>query len=170
MPTVIVPYKNLIIKKAVNSARTAIILAHGGYTPKRNYFCQGSGYTYVPFRIKLVFNCKPDGVSIGKKMADDVLYFNSHSNHLITYEILGGSIIKNYSLTHNDKFSDYEPNNQVDIIEIKPHSKAHMSDVFEAINKLNLGYQLIYNVACRINKLDQRALYIESPTNPRPNY
>ncbi|MBE8596747.1 putative adhesin [Xenorhabdus sp. BG5] len=170
MTTVIVPYKNLIIKQAGNSARTAIILAHGGYTPKRNYFCQGSGHTYVPFRIELVFNCKPDGVSIGKKMADDVLYFNNYSNHTRTNEILGGSIIKNYSLTHNDKFSDYEPNNQVDIIEIKPHNKAHMSDVFEAINKLNLGYRLIYNVACRINKLDSRALYIISPIHPSPDY
>ncbi|BET97089.1 putative adhesin [Xenorhabdus taiwanensis] len=160
MPIVIIPYKNLIIKKAVNSARTAIILAHGGYTPKRNYFCQGSGLTYVPFRIKLVFNCKHDGVSIGQQMVNSVFDLNGYSNHSGTDEVLGGSIIKNYSLTYSDKLSVHDSKNQVDIIEIKPNSKAHMSDVFDAINELNLGYRLIYCTACRINKLDPRALDI----------
>ncbi|WP_338805155.1 putative adhesin [Xenorhabdus griffiniae] len=169
MPTVIVPYKGLVIKKAGNSARSAIILAHGGYTPDRGCFRHGSGNTYVPFRITLVFNCSPDRLSIGKKMADAVLApSDNREKPSWLNTILGGSIIRNYSLTYNDKFKDYEPNKHVDIVAIPPHKKAHMSDVFDAINTLNLHYQVIYSVSCRINKLDPRALLISSPMQIQP--
>ncbi|CDG96156.1 hypothetical protein L7750_13845 [Xenorhabdus bovienii] len=158
-------YRNLVIKKAGDSARKGIILAHGGYTPERGFFQRGSGRTYVPLRITLVCNCLHDKVSIGQKMADAILYPTpTNQMNYIPEDILGGSIIQNYSLTYNSKFEGYEPSKFVDVVTIKPNSKAHISDVFSAVTALNLHYERIYNVACRINKIDRNSLSI-SATN-----
>ena len=95
------------------------------------------------------FNSIKDSPSIGTK-----------ANHLLNgYNIepveavSGGGFIINYSLEHNALFDRYLPNDTYDIIRIAPTGKAHMKDVFEAVNHLSLKYKTIRSFACRIKKL-----------------
>lgn len=98
------------------------------------------------------------------------IHFNASHNHYGVYThgthllnggsihmmetINGGNEITNYSLTHhNTANKDLRPTAEYDLILIAPTGKAHMNDIFSAIQGHGLRYRQLFIFACRINKL-----------------
>ncbi|NRO97451.1 hypothetical protein GWC77_16125 [Paraburkholderia sp. NMBU_R16] len=147
--TTVIKYKNVVIKSADGTARKALLLSHGGYTPDRGFLRHGSGQVSVPQGLTLHFNSTEDRVSIGTRAA-----------HLLQgYQVdpvdtkSEGNIIKNYSLEYDSKFGTYQPNEEYDLIIVSPDGKAHMNEVFDAIRVNNKNYESLHSFACRVNKL-----------------
>ncbi len=105
----------------------------------------------VPDGLTLHFNCLEDHVSIGTRAIHLI-------DHGIQFDPIDtkqpGSTINNYSLTYNKKFERLTPTNEYDLITISENGKAHMSDVFRAIQLQNKRYEMIHSVACRIDKIN----------------
>ncbi|MEZ8103401.1 putative adhesin [Vibrio bivalvicida] len=142
-------FKNLMITSVNPMAESVLILSHGGYTPRRDKLRRGSGFVTIPLGITVEFNSDEDRPSIGTK-----------ANHLLMgtpivpiSTSLPGSLIHNYSLSHNPLFDSYKPNNTYDLIKVSSDGKAHMKDVFAAIQQHGLRYKTIRSFHCRINKL-----------------
>lgn len=142
-------YLNVCIDSINPQAQKAVILSHGGYTPKRNNIQKGSGKILVPAGLTLLFNSLEDSPSIGTKALHLLQGFNVSP----VDKALSGVLINNYSLTYNNIFNPVKPNEEYDLITISPAGKAHMSDVFDAIRIHNKRYINIHSFACRINKL-----------------
>lgn len=145
----VVKYKNVVIKSADGSARKALLLSHGGYTPDRGVFRHGSGQVSVPQGLTLHFNSTEDRVSIGTRAAHLLQGFQVDPVDTKPE----GNIIKNYSLEYDSKFETYHPNDEYDLIIISPDGKAHMNEVFDAIRVNNKNYESVHSFACRVNKL-----------------
>ncbi|HHR6132376.1 TPA: putative adhesin [Providencia alcalifaciens] len=141
--------KNVVIKSLNFNARKALILSHGGYTPRRDFIRHGSGVVYVPKDVTLYFNSEENRPSIGTKV-----FHLLQGYPLLPVEIkLPGDLINDYSLQYNEIFRNLNPTVEYDLITISLGGKAHMSDVFRAIQLKNKRYDIIHSVACRINKL-----------------
>lgn len=142
-------FRNIIISSVNLNAESALILTHGGYTPKRNALQTGSGYVVIPKGITIEFNSEEHRPSIGTK-ASHLL-----AGHPISpIEIApSGRLIHNYSLEHNPIFDRYQPNNTYDLIRVTRGKKAHIKDIFNAITVLGMDYKVIKSFHCRINKL-----------------
>lgn len=141
--------KNVVIKSINLNARKALILSHGGYTPRRDFIRNGSGMVYVPNGVTLYFNSEENRPSIGTKV-----FHLLQGYPLPPVDIkLPGELINNYSLQCNEIFRNLSPTSEYDLITISSEGKAHMSDVFKVIYLKNKRYDIIHSVACRINKL-----------------
>ncbi|WP_340617357.1 putative adhesin [Xenorhabdus entomophaga] len=167
----IIQYRNISINRISPCAMKALIFTHGGYTAARmnDWSCfGGTGYTKVPDGITLWFNSKHDTPSVGLSTANKLLQeINSNgiadpliSKYKANEKIRGGKSVRNYSLTPNDKLSA-NPNLRIDIITIT-RGKAHLSDIFEAIQQLKLPYTDIYSFACRVKKFEP--IIVSHPT------
>lgn len=142
-------YKNVIIKSASSSAGQAVLICHGGHTPARNRLMTGSGEVMVPHGLNVGFNTTEDNFSIGPR----VLHFLQGYDYAPVEMVRGGEIIKNYSLSCDEKYAGLNPTLDKDVITISDKGKAHMSDVYEAIRIHSLMYTTLYSFACRVNKL-----------------
>lgn len=142
-------FKKLIISSVNFTAKKALILSHGGYTPSQSKFRKGSGLVAIPHGLTMEFNSMRNEPSIGTKANHLLNGFDIPPQDTVVF----GAFINNYSLTHNPLFDRYKPNEQYDLIRIDTVGKSHMTDVFEAIKTLDLGYTDIRSFACRINKL-----------------
>ncbi|WP_157659460.1 putative adhesin [Burkholderia ubonensis] len=145
----ITSFKNINIKSTGNHTPNALLLSHGGYTPRRNVFQRGSGYITIPTGITILFNSGENEPSIGTK-----------AMHLLQgHPIIpvdrkpAGAVIENYSLEYNELFERCLPTEHFDIVTISPQGKAHMSDLFDAIRIHKINYGSIHSFACRVNKL-----------------
>ncbi|WP_157637525.1 putative adhesin [Burkholderia ubonensis] len=145
----IISFKNIIIKSAGSHAPNALLLSHGGYTPRRNVLQPGSGSVTVPAGVTILFNSGENEPSIGTK-----------AMHLLQgYPVIPvdkkspGVVIENYSLEYNELFDGCLPTEHFDLVTISQKGKAHMSDVFDAIRMYHINYSSIHNFACRVNKL-----------------
>ncbi|WP_415869564.1 putative adhesin [Burkholderia ubonensis] len=145
----IASFRNIIIKSAGSHAPNALLLSHGGYTPKRNVLQSGSGRVIIPEGVTMLFNSGEDAPSIGTKAI-----------HLLRgYPIIPvdkkspGAVIENYSLEYNELFDRCLPTEHFDLVIISQRGKAHMSDVFDGIRMHHINYSSIHSFACRVNKL-----------------
>lgn len=142
-------YKNLSIETLSFNSKKALILSHGGYTPERLRILKGSGFICIPQGIHIEFNSEEDRPSIGTKAAHLLSGFDIAP----VDEYCSGQFIRNYSLSHNPLFDNYTPTREFDLIRIVPGKKAHMSDIFESFQRLNLSYDIVRSFACRVNKI-----------------
>lgn len=146
--SIVIKYKNVVIKSVDGTARKALLLSHGGYTPDRGVFRRGSGQVSVPQGMTLHFNSTEDRVSIGTRAAHLLQGFQVDPVDTKSE----GHIIKNYSLEYDSKFETYQPNDEYDLIIVSPDGKAHMNEVFDAIRVNNKNYETVHSFACRVNK------------------
>jgi hypothetical protein len=140
-------------------AAGAVIISHGGYTPRRGWIRTGSGTTTVPDGITLHFYTDHDVVVVGGARAVD------HARTGVKWDAAvarapepGGSIVTNYSLSPCDDQGWTEGSipasdapGHLDVIMIR-RKKAHLSDVFAGIEHLGLPYTDIHSYHCRVNK------------------
>ncbi|WP_152430490.1 putative adhesin [Vibrio aquimaris] len=142
-------FKNVLIKSKGNGSKKAVIFAHGGFTPKRGLFREGSGIITVPKSMTILFNSKEGSPSVGMRGIEML----EEGKVLQPIDMVkGGEEMKNYSLSFNRKFETCEPTDDYDIICISKNGKAHMSDVLEAMQKFGQNYETIHSFACRIDK------------------
>jgi hypothetical protein len=141
-------------------AAGAVIISHGGYTPRRGFIRTGSGTTTVPHGITVHFYTDHDAVAVGGARAVD------HARNGVKWDAAvarapegPGSVIPNYSLSPCDDQGWTEAQipasdtvGHLDVIMIWQR-KAHLSDVFAGIASLGLPYTDIHSYHCRVNKL-----------------
>lgn len=148
-------FRNIIIRTREDLyARKAIILAHGGYTPWRNVFQTGSGKVTIPAPLTLRFSANANDINT----YDDI---NLHADPYLMGQIIPyrdhrdpGEPIENYALGHLDIGKTFVPTKYSDVILVKPQSRAHLKDVFDAFNfVVGRKWLFIHCFSCRVNRL-----------------
>lgn len=126
------------------------VVAHGGYTPRRDFIRTGSGKSSA--EIPIVFYSHPNQAAIncGRTLIEGTGIVKSFET------APKGQEIENYSLKNDPDFEKavgiiVQP--VMDFITIAGSGKAHMDEVWEAIRLFGLKYTKLHFVACRINKL-----------------
>jgi hypothetical protein len=147
-------FRSLKISNYSEKSFVGIIMAHGGYTPKRNFLQTGSGKIIIPKDITINFYTNHDNFSIGGRGVNLYLPRQNNPPPPIIETLIEGMEIENYSLAHNSNFDrlDEQSNSHITLIRILPNSKAHLKDVFDfcKIHKI----KVLHYFACRVNKLD----------------
>ncbi|MGI9275432.1 MAG: putative adhesin [Endozoicomonas sp.] len=133
------------------SGREAVVLCHGGYTPKRDIIRKGSG-EFVLLTEQVTFHSKHDTPAIGMHG----LRF-AQGEMIEGYEEVKkrGEKVTNYSLTADvRKYGDLDGMSfSRDVITIKEGIKVHLKDLLNELALHNMNYENIHCFHCRIDKL-----------------
>ena len=129
----------------------AVILSHGGYTPKRDFIRRGSG-EFVLFCEQLTFHSKHDTPAVGMqglRFAQGSMiegYVESRKR---------GETVTNYRLTPDlRKYGDLDGMDFArDVITPREGIRVHLKDVLSDLEKHDMTYDNIHCFHCRIDKL-----------------
>ncbi|GHC75946.1 hypothetical protein GCM10010136_26370 [Limoniibacter endophyticus] len=136
-----------------DAVREAILISHGGYTPRRDFFRRGSGLVVIPDGLTMEFasaRCAETLVETGIEDAARVLagfpYYTSET-------LKPGQHVDNYSLTYAAEGDLFTPSSHCDVIKISAGPKAHLSDIFNVYRTLGCTWKTLHYFPCRANKL-----------------
>lgn len=162
MAKLIQQYGNLqfiSLNDQMGPANGAVIISHGGYTPRRNFFQRGSGEQIVPKGLSLFFYTFQDWACVGGDRAVDLARTGKKwDNEQVAEMFASGTTVPNYSLTPaadrgytEGSLPASDNPNRLDVIMVY-RDKAHLSDIFRGIRALRLPYNVLHHYHCRVNK------------------
>lgn len=147
-------FRNLKISNYSDKSFAALIMAHGGYTPRQNFMQRGSGKIKIPKNIVINFYTDADNFSIGGRGHNVYSPSQNFPAPPIIETLIEGMETENYSLSHHPQFEKMRDTSQSNIILIRilPNTKAHLSDVFKFCEMYQI--KVLHYFACRVNKLN----------------
>lgn len=133
------------------SSREAVVLCHGGYTPKRDFIRKGSG-EFTLFVDQLTFHSKHDTPAIGMQ---GLRFAQGQMCEGYEETKKRGDVVTNYSLTADvKKYGNLDGMSFTrDVITIKEGIKVHLKDLLNELARHNMTYDNIHCFHCRIDKL-----------------